>query len=119
MAEVLKHTSQVRALYKALLKIHRGLPYELQAMGDQYVKDEFRRHKNCTTKEADIFMHEWTKYYVTLAKQLTARKKVQTVGNNMSPEFLDNFSEEQVVQLVELYNVARDRKPGDSDSEKS
>ena len=60
MAKVLNHKTQVLALYKALLKLHRGLPYNMQAMGDQYVKDEFRRHKTCTEKEADTFMNEWT-----------------------------------------------------------
>lgn len=60
MAQVINHTSQVRALYKGLLRLHRGLPFNLQAMGDQYVKDEFRRHKKCTAKEAEIFMDEWT-----------------------------------------------------------
>jgi len=56
----LTHTSRVRALYKALLRLHRGMPLELQAVGDQYVKDEFKRHKNVNEKEAQIFMSEWT-----------------------------------------------------------
>lgn len=59
------------------------------------------------------------KYYLTLAKQLMAKKKNQTVGANMSPELLDNFNDEQVAQLVELYNVATDRKAGSSESENS
>lgn len=57
---ITQHIRQVRALYKGLLKLHRGLPYQLQAMGDQYVKDEFRRHKDVPKAEADIFMAEWT-----------------------------------------------------------
>lgn len=60
MSGTVSHVSQVRALYKALLRLHRGLPYNFQAMGDQYVKDEFRRHKDCTPKEAQVFMDEWT-----------------------------------------------------------
>lgn len=99
------HVSQVRALYKGLLRLHRGLPLNLKAMGDSYVKDEFRRHKSVPKQEADIFMKEWTKYYVTLAKQLSARKKKQTIGMNLSPELIDCFTDEQVVQLTELLTV--------------
>lgn len=37
-----------------------GLPESLQPLGNQYAKDEFRRHKTCTTHEATLFMNEWT-----------------------------------------------------------
>jgi hypothetical protein len=29
-------------LYKTCLKLHRGLPLHIKAIGDTYVKDEFR-----------------------------------------------------------------------------
>ncbi|WAR05289.1 SDHF3-like protein [Mya arenaria] len=106
------HVSQVRALYKALLRLHRGMPYGLQAMGDKYVQEEFKRHKQCSPTEARIFMDEWTKYYLTLAKQLSRRKKKQTIGNNLGPELLENFSDEQVAQLNELFNSATQRTSG-------
>ena len=57
---VTPHVRQVRALYKGILKLHRGLPFQLQAMGDQYVRDEFKRHKDIPKAEADTFMTEWT-----------------------------------------------------------
>ena len=56
----MNHVGRVRALYKAILKLHRALPLQLQAIGDQYVKEEFRRHKNANPTEADAFMIEWT-----------------------------------------------------------
>lgn len=56
----LNHVQQVRLLYKTILKLHRGLPKELQELGQTYVRDEFRRHKNCNPKEAQIFMIEWS-----------------------------------------------------------
>ncbi|KAK6970111.1 succinate dehydrogenase assembly factor 3 mitochondrial [Biomphalaria glabrata] len=98
-----QHISRVRALYKGLLKLHRGLPLEFQALGTQYVKEEFRAHKNIKQAEAEIFLHEWTKYYVTLAGQLSKRKKKQEIGMYLSPEMLDNFSQEQLGQLYELF----------------
>ncbi|KAH9509777.1 Succinate dehydrogenase assembly factor 3, mitochondrial [Bulinus truncatus] len=102
-----QHASRVRALYKALLKLHRGLPIELQALGTQYVKEEFHLHKNIKTAESEIFLHEWTKYYVTLAGQLAKkRQKKQDIGSHLSPEMMDNFTEEQLVQW-QLWHLCR------------
>lgn len=57
---------KVRKLYKTVLKLHRGLPNGLQTLGDNYARDEFKRHKNCTPKEAEIFLNEWTVSIVRL-----------------------------------------------------
>uniref|UniRef100_A0AAV2K9R6 Succinate dehydrogenase assembly factor 3 n=1 Tax=Knipowitschia caucasica TaxID=637954 RepID=A0AAV2K9R6_KNICA len=53
------HVSAVRALYKRILVLHRFLPIHLRALGDQYVKDEFRRHKSASPQEVTCFMKEW------------------------------------------------------------
>ena len=50
----------VRILYKAILKLHRGLPPELRALGDGYLKQEFQKHKHARQHEVGVFMHEWT-----------------------------------------------------------
>ena len=50
---------QVRKLYKTILKLHRGLPPELAYMGDKYVKDEFKRHKQATPEQTLTFMESW------------------------------------------------------------
>lgn len=60
------HVQKVRKLYKTILKLHRGLPAELQVLGNNYAHDEFRRHKSCTPKEAEIFMDEWTVCFVNI-----------------------------------------------------
>ena len=54
------HVQRVRMLYKYVLKLHRGLPVELRAIGDQYVKDEFKRHKDAPMDVANNFLNEWT-----------------------------------------------------------
>lgn len=59
-------SQRVRILYKTILKLHRGLPEELQVLGTNYTRDEFRRHKKCNEKEAGIFINEWTVSYVYL-----------------------------------------------------
>lgn len=53
------HVSRVCALYRRILLLHRGLPPDLKALGDQYVKDEFRRHKTVGSDEARRFLQEW------------------------------------------------------------
>ncbi|KAK6182463.1 hypothetical protein SNE40_010148 [Patella caerulea] len=99
----ISHISRVRALYKAILKLHRGLPLQMQALGDQYVKEEFRQHKTVSTNEASVFMTEWSKYYVTLAQQIGKKKPNQSnIGANLSPELLDCLGDEQIGQLHEL-----------------
>lgn len=57
---VSNHLQNVRILYKTILKLHRGMPAELQVVGNNYVKDEFKRHKKCNNEEADMFMKEWS-----------------------------------------------------------
>lgn len=51
---------RVRILYKTILRLHRGLPQELQILGTNYTKDEFKRHKSCNAEEAEVFVNEWT-----------------------------------------------------------
>lgn len=54
------HIQKVKRLYKTILKLHRGLPTELQVLGTSYARDEFKRHKKCNEAEAKIFINEWT-----------------------------------------------------------
>lgn len=46
-------------LYRRILKLHRKLPLASRALGDQYLKDEFRRHKNATREQLAEFIQEW------------------------------------------------------------
>uniref|UniRef100_A0A668V5A3 Succinate dehydrogenase assembly factor 3 n=1 Tax=Oreochromis aureus TaxID=47969 RepID=A0A668V5A3_OREAU len=68
---VCAHVSRVRSLYKRILR--RFLPIELRALGDQYVKDEFRRHKSAEPKEVKSFMKEWEVRRVMAVKPAAAR----------------------------------------------
>ncbi|CAH1776146.1 unnamed protein product [Owenia fusiformis] len=108
------HVSRVRSLYKAILRLHRGMPVELQALGDQYVKEEFRRHKSAEPKDVGPFMLEWTAYYATLAKQLAAKTQKQSYGKNLDNRQLDAFNDEQIGQIFELYQESK--KPIDPEN---
>lgn len=46
-------------LYRRILKLHKSLPLTSKALGDQYLKDEFRRHKNASQEQMAEFIQEW------------------------------------------------------------
>ena len=57
-------------LYRNLLKGHKlHLPPHLRLIGDQYVRAEFKRHKNANEKYVKLFMNEWNLYLNDLAKR--------------------------------------------------
>ncbi|XP_054003154.1 succinate dehydrogenase assembly factor 3, mitochondrial [Hylaeus anthracinus] len=107
----LSHVQRVRMLYKTILRLHRGLPTEIQSLGTSYVRDEFRRHKTCNDVETIIFLNEWTDYAVTLAKQLGLKgpHTAKPLGQNLTQEDIDKFRDEQVIQLYELMNAATNK----------
>ncbi|XP_034401091.1 succinate dehydrogenase assembly factor 3, mitochondrial [Cyclopterus lumpus] len=100
------HASKVRSLYKRILVLHRFLPIDLRALGDQYVKDEFRRHKGAAPEEATGFMTEWKDYKDTLQTQVLESAEEQTgsvkFGANLSEGKLGSFQHDQIGQLYEL-----------------
>ncbi|VDM43243.1 unnamed protein product [Toxocara canis] len=75
----------------------------MRYVGDNYVKDEFRRHKNASPEQALVFLKEWTEYCVCLAKQLSNKGIAKgVVGKDLNPAMLDNFHDEQLRQLLDL-----------------
>lgn len=115
MACHLSQSQRVRILYKAILRLHRGLPAELRELGDNYTKDEFKRHKKCNEAEATLFMTEWTKYALTLSEQMGLRGKAKSkIGEPVSEDDLQSLRDEQVVQLYELLLAAKG-EPSDPD----
>ncbi|XP_044738474.1 succinate dehydrogenase assembly factor 3, mitochondrial [Chrysoperla carnea] len=103
------HTQKVKFLYKTILKLHRGLPQDIQLLGSIYVRDEFRRHKNCNQAEAAVFINEWTDYAINLGKQLGLRgpKTAKKIGKPLDPTLLEGMREDQIVQLYDLMEAAQ------------
>lgn len=56
----------VQRLYRRVLKLHRYLPTELKKLGDEYAKDEFRRHRDADQIQAYEFMDEWKVNFVNV-----------------------------------------------------
>ncbi|KAF7646083.1 hypothetical protein LDENG_00193820 [Lucifuga dentata] len=100
------HVSRVRSLYKRILVLHRFLPIDLRALGDQYVKEEFRRHRAASAAEVTSFMTEWESYRDTLQTQVlqSAPHQPDSVrfGADLSEGKLSDFQDEQIGQLYEL-----------------
>ncbi|XP_014489513.1 PREDICTED: succinate dehydrogenase assembly factor 3, mitochondrial [Dinoponera quadriceps] len=115
------HVRRVRMLYKTILRLHRGLPAEIQSLGDNYVRDEFRRHKKCVESEAITFLHEWTDYAVCLAEQLGLRgpHTAKQLGKYLKEKDLEKLRDEQVCQLYELMIAATGGKTEDNTNEKT
>ncbi|XP_007440973.1 succinate dehydrogenase assembly factor 3, mitochondrial [Python bivittatus] len=104
------HVFRVRTLYKKILQLHRVLPPELKALGDQYVKDEFRRHKSISLQEAQNFLQEWENYAMMLWQQANQHAQNATnqphFGAHLSEEKLNALRDEQLGQLQELMQEA-------------
>ncbi|CAB3226190.1 unnamed protein product [Arctia plantaginis] len=105
-----EHILRVRRLYKLIFRMHRALPPELRIMGDNYARDEFKRHKKCNPEESKIFLNEWTDYAITLAKQMKPlqQAKKKAIGSYLNPQLLDHMTEDQLIQLYELHRAATD-----------
>ncbi|KAG8817100.1 acetate non-utilizing protein 9 [Serendipita sp. 401] len=71
-------------LYRHLLRVHRRLPLEMRSLGDDYMKSEFRRHKDTSNKVHVMgFLLEWNKYLDQLESQLTPDSKHSFRGVKM------------------------------------
>ncbi|XP_068791018.1 succinate dehydrogenase assembly factor 3, mitochondrial [Struthio camelus] len=99
-----------RGLYRRILLLHRALPPALRALGDRYVKEEFRRHKAAGPAEAQRFLREWENYAALIWQQINedrqnSREKT-VLGIQLTEEKLNDFRDEQIGQLKELMNEA-------------
>lgn len=108
MAEAAFHIQYVRHLYKSILRLHRGLSTEMQILGDEYIREEFKRHKNVKPEAAKVFINEWTHYAMQLSQQLGIRgpRAANKVGVSLTYTQLDHFQPEQLYQLYELQQEA-------------
>ncbi|KAI5778532.1 hypothetical protein EDC01DRAFT_756669 [Geopyxis carbonaria] len=84
-------------LYRRLLRAHRHkLPAEARLLGDEYVKSEFRLHRNVDNPVHIIgFLSEWQLY----AQELEGNG---WQGKRLEQGKIEKMSDEQVAQLYEL-----------------
>ncbi|KAM0259520.1 hypothetical protein ACHAQJ_003246 [Trichoderma viride] len=95
-------------LYRRLLRAHRKyLPAEMRLLGDQYIKAEFRAHRNVDNPAHLIgFLSEWQMY----AQQIEGES---WVGEKIDQGKLQKLSDEQVQQLYELMQAIQKHQNGE------
>ncbi|KAF8150932.1 hypothetical protein B0H34DRAFT_157020 [Crassisporium funariophilum] len=93
-------------LYRRLLRAHRNLPTDMRPLGDDYVKSEFRRHRE-TTNPAHIigFLSQWKMYLDQIPPGPAAQ---DFAGKRLDPTVFEKMSAEQLGQLYELMHAAKD-----------
>ncbi|RDX43823.1 ACN9-domain-containing protein [Lentinus brumalis] len=93
-------------LYRRILRAHRHLPYEMRSLGDDYVRAEFRRHKETTNKVHIIgFLSQWKLYLDQLPAGPDGGKAFR--GIPLDPTTLEKMSAEQLGQLYEVMHVTK------------
>ena len=95
------------SLYRQLLRAHaQRLPAAQRELGDAYVKSEFRSHRDADAKFLAAFESQWREYLGVLRSQ-----PVDAPGRDLTADELSAMSDEQKVQVVDIYE--KSRKAGD------
>ncbi|KAH9032663.1 ACN9-domain-containing protein [Lactarius pseudohatsudake] len=93
-------------LYRGILRAHRYLPVEMRSLGDDYVKAEFRRHRDVTNPAHIIgFLSQWKVYLDQIPMGPGAQ---HFRGKKLDPTTFEKLSEEQLGQMYELMNATKD-----------
>jgi len=84
------------SLYRAILRAHRTLPQEMRALGDAYVRKEFRDHRSAKAEQVARFLEGWEDYLQALNPGAAQR------GRDLSAEELAALNPEQAEQLDKM-----------------
>ena len=91
------------SLYRQLLRAHaQRLPAAQRELGDAYVKSEFRSHRDADAKFLAAFESQWREYLGVLRSQ-----SVDAPGRDLTADELSSMSDEQKVQVVDIYEKSR------------
>lgn len=103
MSQYWKYRRQVLRLYKNILIEHKKLPFEMKKLGNEYLRSEFKLHKNLApnSDEARTFLLHWKNYNQTLKDQL-AMGFSQPIGKDIDQEQFSKMDEDQKQQLKKL-----------------
>lgn len=83
-------------LYRQILREHQNLPAAQRELGDQYVKNEFKLHKDTTNPLHIVgFLASWQDYLHMISRG-------EWKEGTLSSEILDKMSPDQVNQLYTL-----------------
>ncbi|KAJ3010993.1 acetate non-utilizing protein 9 [Thoreauomyces humboldtii] len=108
-------------LYRAIRRLHKKLPPALRVVGNNYVRDEFRRHKKADPPFVSGFLKEWIFYRDTLVDQIQGQAQGQgqhdrrdptrtMLGRRLDKDLLESLSDQQIGQLHALREAARGKE---------
>ncbi|KAK0290364.1 hypothetical protein LTR35_002307 [Friedmanniomyces endolithicus] len=99
-------------LYRRLLRSHRKhLTPELRVLGDEYIKSEFRAHRDTENPVHIVgFLSEWQRYAQMIEGDSWR-------GEKMDKTKVDKMSDEQIAQMYELMQAIRERELAENDPE--
>lgn len=97
-------------LYRRLLRAHRKhLPKEMRLLGDEYIKSEFRAHRDTDNPVHIVgFLTEWQTY----AQQIEGDS---WRGEKMDKGKVDKMSDQQIGQMYELMQAIREKELEEND----
>lgn len=92
-------------LYRKLLRAHRRLPIEMRSLGDDYVKAEFRRHREITNPVHIMgFLTQWKMYFDELPRDPSDSRSFK----KLDPTVYEKMSAEQLGQLYEFMHATKE-----------
>ncbi|KAI7862733.1 putative ACN9 family domain-containing protein, partial [Spinellus fusiger] len=92
-------------LYRRILRVHRSLPLPMRSLGDDYVKAEFRRHKDVENPAHLVgFVSQWQDVTADHSLFNGAAFSREELGKKIDSRLIDKLSDEQIGQLYELRN---------------
>lgn len=89
------------SIYRQILRVHRtSMPPPLRKMGDSYLRDEYRRHKDAQTtpQQWKTFTLEWQKYL----DMLMGRADLPNTSGDIPADVRDAMTPEQKQQFLDL-----------------
>ena len=95
----------VLSLFRSILRAHeKYLPADARALGDDYVRQEFRLHRDASSDFLHQFERQWRDYLTVLR---SSGGTEQPVGRDMTAEEVGAMSDEQKVQLLKMREEAK------------
>jgi hypothetical protein len=94
-------------LYKNILRIHqKKLSYQLKLLGDQYVRNEWKLHKNLSNPLLiNQFISKWNEYFNILQSQSIENNNV--IGIELKEEQILSLNKDQKETLELLKNEVK------------
>ena len=93
-------------LYRGILRAHRELPREMRALGNAYVREEFRRHRAAQARFLVPFFVEWERYLADLRARAPVAGAAAIAGADLPAASAAALSDEQRIMLESLRREA-------------